>query len=52
MDWDKAINITLNKGKLHFSPFNYWVISIPPFIYKTERCLSLCIENMQIAPTV
>jgi hypothetical protein len=38
------------KGKLHFSPFNYWVISIPPFIYKIEQCPPLYIENMQIAP--
>ncbi len=27
-------------------------ISILPFIYKTEQCPHLCIENMQITPIV
>ena len=37
------------KGKLYFTPFNYWVYLNSSFIYKTKQCTPLCIENMQLA---
>jgi hypothetical protein len=38
--------------EIALSPFNYCIHLNSPFIYKTEQCPSLCIENMQIAPIV
>jgi hypothetical protein len=41
----------LVRGKLQFSPFIYWCVLISPFIYQTEQCPPLPIENMQLVPT-
>ena len=35
-----------------FPPLIIASISILPFIYKTEQCPPLCIENMQIVPII
>ncbi len=49
--YDPTVRI-FKRGNCTFPPLTIASISILPFIYKTEQCPHLCIENMQIAPIV